>query len=244
MKQFIFGAVSGAVICGIAIFIMLPSQQLSKQISNSNSTNVLAETQSQDNASFITSGKQVAIPVKNKATVPATLDTTDKPKERTLSSVRTQSEILVLDAKTANRSDLNYNTASVAEIVPTISSDLGILGDNTDEFLRSSRFDDVLLALEKEGEESFNVQENVGSVIHDSLGEINNIYVRQHLNCNDQICLASFEFDSKEDFILFFESVLKQSIKPMAGTVEFINDGNLDVARVLFNHKTAAFILM
>ena len=70
-KQFIFEAISDVVICGIATFIMLPNQQLSKQISDCNSIKVLAETQSQDNAPLITTGKTVAIPVKNKATVVA-----------------------------------------------------------------------------------------------------------------------------------------------------------------------------
>jgi hypothetical protein len=44
---------------------------------------------------------------------------------------------------------IDYNTASPSEILPTISSDEGIISSNTESFLTSSQFEDVLIRLEK-----------------------------------------------------------------------------------------------
>ena len=138
--------------------------------------------------------------------------------------------------------NINYNTAQLSEILPSISSGKGILGNNIESFLKSAQFDDVLFSLEKTSDEAYQVQYNVDRVLNDKIKTYSDIYIRTGLNCDDRICLVAVEFDSYDNLNEFSQAVLTTSEKSMAGTSAVIKEGNQKIARIIYNHKKAEFV--
>lgn len=108
--------------------------------------------------------------------------------------------------------------------------------------MASSQFETVLFSLEKNSEEAYQVQDDVNRVLYDKIKAYPDIHIRNDLNCDDRICLVAVEFDSYEALNEFSQTVLSDSKKSMAGTSAVIKEGERKIARIIYNHKKAAFV--
>ena len=224
MKTFLYGFIVATIICGLFFYAVY--SDFNQQTGSTSMTAITVEPKEEPKEESLEQQPETSptITSLNQVTNPKVIQI-DNSKKHMNATHR-----------------IDYNVASPSEILPTISSDKGILGSNTESFLTSSQFENILISLEKTSEEAYQVQDNVFEVVHSQLQAYADIHIRNDLNCDDRICLMAVEFDSYDNLRDFSRAILESSSKSMAGTVAVIKEDGQKVARFIYNHKNAAFI--